>query len=146
MQNLSSFSQISLYGLLSIMGFYCLIVLGWQIMVLKGRAMKNADGSVDSWHEQKTYYGMAFADIFLSCPVNIIGIILVFITPRWGFYLLALVSFWWVWANMMSTATSLRFEKPKITLNWFITFPFGALVGLAFIIWTVVHFDMIYLY
>ncbi|MBE9505107.1 MAG: hypothetical protein IME96_13135 [Proteobacteria bacterium] len=107
--------------------------------------MKNTDGSFDSWHEQKIHYGIAFADVFLSCPVNIAGIILVFIAPRWGFYLLALVSFWWIWANMMTMATSLRFEKPKMTLNWFITFPFGTFVGLAYIIWTVVHFDAVYL-
>ena len=145
MQHLSIFSQIFLYVLLGIMGLYCLLVFGWQVMVLKGKAMKNADGSFDSWHEQKTHYGIAVADIFLSCPINILGIILVFITPRWGFYLLALVSFWWVWANIMSTASSLRFEKPKMTLNWFFLFPFGIFVGLAYIVWTVVHFDAIYI-
>lgn len=144
MQNLSTYSQISLYVLLGIMGLYSLMVFGWQIMVLKGKAMKNADGSFDNWHVQKTHYGIAFADVFLSCPANIAGIILVFIAPRWGFYLLALVSFWWVWANMMTTATSVRFEKPKVTLNWFFIFPFGILVGLAYIVWTVVHFDTIY--
>ncbi|KPK13396.1 MAG: hypothetical protein AMJ56_01955 [Anaerolineae bacterium SG8_19] len=68
-----------------------------------------------------------------------------FVSPRWGHYLLAWVSFWFVWANIMTTATSLRFEKPKITLIWFIVFPFGTLVGLAYFAWTVVHFDTIYL-
>jgi len=145
MQDLSILSQISLYALLGIMGLYCLMVFGWQMMVLKGKALKNADGSFDCWHKQKSHYGIAFADIILACPVNIVGIVLVFITPRWGYYLLALVSFWWVWANIMTTATSLRFEKPMMTLSWFITFPFGALVGLAYILWTVVHFDAIYL-
>jgi len=145
MQNLSIVSQFSLYTLLGIMGFYSLLIFGWQIMVLKGKAMKNTDGSVDSWHEQKAYYGIAFADVFLACPVNIVAIILVFITPRWGYYLLALVSFWWVWANLMTTVNSLRFEKPKITFSWFFTFPFEILVGLAYIIWTVVHFDTIYM-
>lgn len=145
MQDLSTLSQISLYVLLVIMGLYCFIVFGWQIMVLKGKAMKNSDGSFDDWHQQKTHYGIAFADVFLSCPVNFAGIILVFIAPRWGYYLLALGSFWWVWANTITTATSLRFEKPKKTVNWIITFPFGIFVGLAYIIWTVVHFDVIYL-
>jgi len=144
MQELSLISQVSLYGLMGIMGLICPIVWGWQIMILKGKAMKNPDGSFDSWHEQKTHYGIALADIFLACPVNIAGIVLVFVSPRWGFYLLALVSFWWIWANTMTTTTSLRFEKPKITLNWFITYPFGILVGLAYIMWTVVHFDTIY--
>lgn len=144
MQDLSLISKVSLYLLLGIMGLICLIIWGWQIRVLKGRAMKNADGSFDSWHEQKTFYGIAFADIFIACPANIVGIFLVFISPRWGYYLLALVSFWWVWANIMTTSTSLRFENPKITLNWIIAFPFGFLVGLAYIVWTVVHFDTIY--
>jgi len=143
-QELSFLSQVSLYLLLVIMGIICLIIWDWQIRVLKGKAMKNADGSFDNWHEQKTYYGIAFADIYLACPANIVGIVLVFVSPRWGYYLLALVSFWWIWANIMTTATSLRFEKPKITLNWIIAFPFGILVGLAYIVWTIVHFEIIY--
>jgi len=144
MQELSLISQVSLYVLLGIMGLICLILWGWQIRVLKGKAMKNPDGSFDNWHEQKTHYGIAFADIFLACPVNIAGIVLVFVSPRWGYYLLALVSFWWVWANTMTTTTSLRFGKSKITLNWIIGFPFGILVGLAYIVWTIAHFDTIY--
>ena len=144
MQELSLISQVSLYVLLGIMGLICPIVWGWQIMVLRGKPMKNPDGSFDNWHKQKTHYGIALADVFLACPVNIAGIVLVFVSPRWGFYLLALVSFWWVWANTMTTATSLRFEKPKITLNWIFTYPFGILVGLVYIVWTIVHFDTIF--
>jgi hypothetical protein len=145
MQELTLFSQISLYVLLALIGLLALIVWGWQIMVLQGKTMKNPDGSTDDWHKQKTHYGIAFADIFLACPASIAGIILVFASPRWGFYLLAWVSFWFVWANIMTTVTSLRFEKPRITLSWFIVFPFGALVGLAYIAWTFIHFDTIYL-
>ncbi|MGB3714829.1 MAG: hypothetical protein WA996_10405 [Candidatus Promineifilaceae bacterium] len=145
MQELAPISQVILYVLLALIGLIALIVFGWQIQVLRGRAMKNTDGSTDSWHEQKIFYGIAIADIFLACPLSIAGIVLVFVTPRWGYYLLALVSFWLVWANVMTTATSLRFEKPKITLNWFIVFPFGILVGLAYILWTLVHFDDLYL-
>ncbi len=92
----------------------------------------------------KTHYGIAFADAFLVCPISIAGIILVLIGSRWGYYLLALVSFWLVWANVMTTSTSLRFEKPQINLNWLIVFPFGSLVGLAYIIWTIIHFDSIF--
>jgi len=145
MQELSLLSHISLYLLLALIGLMALVVGGWQVMVLKGQAMKNSDGSSDDWHEQKTHYGIAYADVFLACPASIIGVVLVFVSPRWGHYLLALVSFWFVWANIMTTATSLRFEKPRITLNWFIVFPFGALVGLAYIVWTLLHFDTIYL-
>ena len=28
--------------------------------------MKGPDGSLDDWHEQKTHYGIAVADIFFS--------------------------------------------------------------------------------
>ena len=144
MQELSIYSQVNLYVLLVLIGLYVLLIGGWQIKVLRGEAMENPDGSTDDWHKQKTHYGIAVADLFLACPIGIVGIILVFITPRWGHYLLALVSFWFVWANIMTTATSLRFEKPKLTLNWWITFPTGILVGLAYILWTIVHFDTIY--
>jgi hypothetical protein len=132
MAELSLLSQISLYVLMALIGLYTLLVEGWQIMILKGKAMKNADGSSDDWHRQKTHYGIAIADVFLTGPASIAGIVLVF------------VSFWFVWANIMTTATSQRFEKPKINLNWFMTTPFGILVGLAYIAWTVAHFDTIY--
>lgn len=144
MHNLLPLSQVILYVLLALMGFVSIIIWWWQIMVMKGKPMKNPDGSVDDWHEQKLFYGIAIADIFLACPATIAGIIMVFVSPRWGYYILALVSFWFVWANIMTTVTSLRFENPKITFNWFIVFPFGSLIGLAYIIWTFIHFDIIY--
>ena len=144
MQELSLVSQISLYVLMAFIGVYALLVGGFQAMVLKGKAMKNPDGSSDNWHEQKTHYGIAFADLVLACPVSIAGIVLVFVAPRWGYYLLALVSFWFIWANTMTTATSLRFEKPNINLNWLLVFPSGILIGLTYIIWTLIHFDIIY--
>ena len=142
--DLSLPSQVLLYILLVLMGVYTLLVWGWQVNVLRGKAMKNPDGSSDSWHEQKTHYGIAFADVFMACPLSILGIVLVFFSPRWGYYLLALASFWWVWANVMTTSTSLRFERPRITPAWFIVFPSGILVGLAYIAWTIVNFDVIY--
>ena len=146
MPELSLLSLISLYVLLALIGLLALVVWGWQIMVMRGKAMKNPDGSSDNWHEQKILYGIAFADAYLACPVSLAGIVLVFVSARWGFYLLTMVSFWFVWANIMTTITSLRFEKPKITLNWFIAFPFGIIVGLAYIAWSIFHFDAIYLY
>jgi len=144
MQELSLLSQISLYVLLAFIGLFTVLILVWQVQVLKGKAMKNPDGSLDDWHEQKTHYGIAFADLFLFCPFSISGIVLVFLRPQWGYYLLALVSFLLVWGNMMTTATSLRFENPTLNLQWFFTFPLGALVGLAYLVWTVVHFDIIF--
>lgn len=145
MQELSLLSQLSSYVLLVLIGLIALIVLAWQINVLKGKTMRNPDGSADDWHEQKLFYGVALADIVWACPTAIVGIILVFLNPRWGYYLLSLVSFWFVWANTMTTATSLRFENPKITLSWFIVFPFGILVGLAYIAWTILHFETVFL-
>ena len=145
MQELSLLSKITLYILLGLMAPFALIVLGEQIKILRGGRFNNPDGSADDWHEQKMHYGVAFADAFLACPASIMGIILVFLSPRWGYYILALASFWWVWGNVMTTATSLRFHNPRISLMWFITFPFGALVGLAYIVWTIIHFDTIYL-
>ena len=45
MHELSLVSKISLYLMLCIMGLICLAVWIWQFRVLKGRAMKNPDGS-----------------------------------------------------------------------------------------------------
>ena len=106
--------------------------------------MQNPDGTSDDYHEQKTHYGIAFADVFLACPACFVAIVLVFISPRWGFYLLAMVAFWFVWANLMTTATSLKFENPKLTLNWWIAFPTGIFVGLAISCGPIIHFDTIY--
>jgi hypothetical protein len=142
---LSFASSLSLYVLLALIAILTLILWDWQIMVLRGRSMSNPDGSSDDWHEQKMFYGIAVADVFLACPAGVAGIALVFVNPRWGFYVLSMVSFWFVWANIMTTVTSLRFEKPKITLVWFIAFPFGILVGLSFIAWTLFHFEKIFI-
>lgn len=144
MQDITLLSQIILYVLLALIGLFILLIAFWQYKVLKGEAMTAPDGSSDDWHEQKTHYGIAVADLFLACPAGLIGIVLVFVSPRWGFYLLALVSFWFLWANIMGTATSLRFENPKLTFSWWIVFPTGSIVGLLYILWTVVHFEAIY--
>jgi hypothetical protein len=144
MPELSMVSRVSLYVLVASIGILALIIWSVQVGVLNGRAFKNPDGSVDDWHEQKLFYGISFADVFVACPASVAGIILVLVAPRWGCYVLALVSFWLVWTNIMTTASSLRFEQPRITLMWFIVFPLGALVGLAYIAWTIVHFDIIY--
>ncbi|MBI4672559.1 MAG: hypothetical protein HY741_12950 [Chloroflexi bacterium] len=63
----------------------------------------------------------------------------------WGLILIALASFWWVWANVMTTATSVRFYNPRLNfVMWFIGYPFGIFVGLAYIVWTVIHLYAIY--
>lgn len=144
MPELSITSSVIFYILLVIMGILTLVIWVWQIMVLKGRAMNNPDGTFDCWREQKLFYGIAVADIFFACPANVIGIVLVFTAPRWGCFTLAIMSCWWIWTNTMTTATSLRFENPKITLNWLLVFPFGALLGLAYLAWSIIHFDAIF--
>ncbi len=144
MQDLSLASQVSLYALVALIGLFALLLLAWQIRVLRGEAMRNPDGSVDDWHQQKTHFGLAFTDVFLACPASLAGIVLVFIAPRWGHYLLAMVGFWFVYGNTATTVTSLRFEKPRITLTWLLVFPFGALLGLAYLAWAVAHFDVVF--
>ena len=137
-------SKVILYIVVILFGLICIPLLRWQIKVLRGKPMKNPDGSVDDWHKQKLFYGIALADITIAIPVTFIGIALIFVGWRIGYYLTGLASFWFLWANIMTTATSLRFEKPKISFSWFIVFPFGALVALAYIILTLVHFDAIF--
>ena len=78
-------------------------------------------------------------------PCNVVaGIILILLNFDLGFYILAFPSFWFIWANIMTTSTSLRFEKPKITISWFIVYPFGSIVGIAYFIWSLVYFNLIY--
>ena len=105
--------------------------------------MQNPDGTADDYHEQNTLYGIAFADVFLACPASFVAIALVFFSPRWGFFLLGMVAFWYVWANIMGTVTSLKFGNPTLTLSWLIVYPTGIFVGLATILWIVIHFDTI---
>jgi hypothetical protein len=143
MVELSFISQISLYVIVGLIGLLAIVLFIWQIGVLRGRELPNPDGTVDSYREQKTLYGVAVADIFISCPASLLACVLMFVSPRWGHYLLAIVSFWFIWVNTATTVTSLRFARPKVTLMWFIVFPFGILVGLAYLVWAVLNFDSI---
>jgi len=137
-------SRITLYALLSTIAVFTLLVLWAQVGCIRGKSFENPDGTKDDWHEQKIFYGIAWADILVACPVSFAALIMVFAAPRYGFYTMGLVSFWFVWANVMTTVTSLRFEKPRITLPWIAVFPLGTVIGLAFISWTLAHFDTIY--
>jgi len=137
-------SRIILYLLLAVIAVLTLIILWAQIGVARGKPFENPDGTKDDWREQKIFYGIAWADIFVACPVSGAALIMIFAAPRWGFYMMGLVSFWFVWTNVMTTVTSLRFEKPRITLPWIAVFPLGTVIGLAFISWTLAHFDTIY--
>lgn len=141
---LSNGSLIVMYFLLTLVAVFVLLILWAQVRCIRGMPFKNPDGTTDDWKEQKVFYGIAWADVAVACPAALVGLVLIFTAPRWGFYILALVSFWFLWANVMTTVTSLRFEKPKITLQWLIVFPLGALVGLGYIVWTFCHFEAIY--
>jgi TRAP-type C4-dicarboxylate transport system permease small subunit len=87
---ISLISKIVLYIIIIIFAFLAAIVCGWQIMVLRGKSMKNPDGSVDDWHEQKLFYGIALADITVAIPVTFVGIVLIFVGWRIGYYLTGL--------------------------------------------------------
>jgi hypothetical protein len=141
---LSVESRIVLYVILAAIAVFTLIVLWAQIGVIRGKPFDNPDGTKDDWREQKIIYGMSWADIFVACPVSFAALVMIFTAPRWGFYAMGMVSFWFVWTNVVTTVTSLRFENPRITLQWLIVFPLGAVIGLTFIIWTLAHFETIY--
>ncbi|MFC1893229.1 hypothetical protein ACFLYR_04225 [Chloroflexota bacterium] len=141
---ISLIGQVILYIVIVLFGLLAIIVFGWQIMVLRGKSMKNPDRSVDDWHVQKLFYGIALADITVAIPWTLVGIVFIFIGWRIGYYLTGLASFWFLWTNIMTTATSLRFEKPSISFSWFIVFPFGAIVALAYIIWSLIYFQEIF--
>ncbi|WP_135606197.1 hypothetical protein [Methanococcoides sp. NM1] len=144
MQELELLSRVTLYVLLLLFGSITLILWWFQINVYKGKAMDNPDGSSDDWHEQKILFGMSFADIVIICPATFVGIALILIDSHWGFYILGLLSFWHVWVNTAFTVTSLRFEKPEMTFMWFMAYPFGILLGLLYLVWLFVHFEMVF--
>ena len=142
--DLSNLSVVFLYVLLAIVSLFTAIVLVAQIGCLRGRPFANPDGTKDDWREQRLFYGVAWADILIACPLSFSSVVLVFLDPQWGFFLLGMVSFWFIWANVMTTATSLRFEQPKITLHWIVVFPLGGLIGLSVLAWIFVHFGLIF--
>ena len=55
-----------------------------------------------------------------------------------------MIGFWFVYANILTTATSLKFEKPRFTFMWFIVYPMGILVGVAVLAWAGVHSRPVY--
>jgi len=141
---LSLSSRIILFTLLVLIALITCIVYWAQIGCVRGKPFENPDGTKDDWREQKVFYGIAWADILLACPMSVSALVLIFLAPQWGFFLMGMVSFWFLWANVMTTITSLRFEKPEITFQWFVVFPFGAVVGLSFLAWMVAHFDLVF--
>jgi len=145
-QGISKSSRITLYVFLFLMAFYVILVSVFQIQVLQGKHMENPDGSADDWHEQKTHFGIAYADLVITLPMTVVGIASIFANrTALGHYLMSMIGFWFFYCNTMTTSTSLRFENPRIDFEWFIVFPSGAILGLAYIVWVLVHFDQIFL-
>jgi hypothetical protein len=144
MSQLSAISVLTLYFLTGLFGLYFLLLWWWEIKVLQGRAMKNPDGSSDDWREQKIHYGMALADVVLACPLALVGTVLVFLGSRWGVLIMALEAYFFVWVNLVTTATSLRFMRPKLDFTWIMVFPFGSILGLVYLIWVVIHFRVVF--
>ena len=142
--DISLAGKIILWADLILFGFLCLVVWVWQWKVLRGGSMPNPDGSVDDWHEQRLFYGVAVADLLLAVPVALVGIALIIADQPVGYYLTGLASFWFLWTNVTTTVTSLRFEHPRITISWLVVFPFGAVVGLVYIIWSLVYFEEVF--
>jgi hypothetical protein len=144
MSQLSTISVLTLYVLTGLFGLYFLLLLWWQVKVLQGRAMKNPDGSSDDWREQKTHYGIALADVVLACPLALVGTVLVFVGSRWGVLIMALEAYFFIWVNLVTTATSLRFMRPKLNFTWMMVFPFGSILGLVYLVWIALHFRVVF--
>lgn len=142
--DLPGISRIILYVLLVLVSLVTVIVLFAQIGCVREKPFENPDGTRDDWREQELFFGIAWADIIVACPLSFAGVALVFLAPRWGFFLMGMVSFWFVWANVMTTVTSLRFAEPRITLQWFVVFPMGTLIGLSLLVWVFLHFRLVF--
>jgi hypothetical protein len=142
--DISLWSKLILYLDVGLMGVIALLLLRWQVSVLQGRAMNNPDGTADDWHTQKILYGMALADILLAIPLTLAGVALVFLGVKIGFYIMGMVSFWFLWINLATTLTSVRFERPRFTFSWFLVFPLGAILGLVYILWSLAHFTAVF--
>jgi hypothetical protein len=87
---------------------------------------------------------MALADILLAIPLTLAGVALVFLGVKIGFYIMGMVSFWFLWINLATTLTSVRFERPRFTFSWFLVFPLGAILGLVYILWSLAHFTAVF--
>ena len=142
MLELPMISAIALYVLIALIGALTSVILWFQINVFGGKRMPNPDGSADDWHEQEIFYGIAIADILLACPLGFVVGVLALAGSPWMLPVLAAHGFYFLWANTVTTVTSLRFHAPEFTLTWFIVFPLGALAGAATLIWCAIHFSM----
>jgi hypothetical protein len=131
LEALSVGSRVLLYVLMTLIGFLAVLVAWAQFRIIRGHPFQNPDGSSD-------------ADLTVACPLAFVGLALVFVNLKLGLVALFGVSVWMLWANVMTTVTSLRFERPKITASWLIVFPFGSVVGMAYLTWFLLHFERVF--
>ena len=139
LSEISLVSKVVLFVLLGLMGLFSVVLLWAQIRCIRGIPFQNPDGTADDWREQKIFYGIAWADILVACPTSFGALVAVFVAPRLGLILLGMAGILFLWSNVMTTVTSLRFERPKVTPEWIVVFPTGGVVGLAIIVWILTH-------
>lgn len=137
-------SIIALWTIIAPFTLTMIFAWWWQFQVFRGKEMKSSDGSMDSWHVEKLYYGIPVADITLGIPVSLLGTILIALGLQSGFVIWAMIAFWVVWINLATTLTSLRFEDVRFTASWIMEFPFFILLGLAYLVWFVVNYDAVF--
>lgn len=142
--DLSVVSQSILYFCIAFYGLFIPLELFVQIKMLKGQKVPKPDGSFDQIETYPEFFAYAIGNLFLLLPVMIASIILVLLSHRMGFYLMALVSFWMVFNYFCRTAVSFKVYTPKPSLKWIFVFPWYAIIGLIYIVWSVVHFGIIY--
>jgi hypothetical protein len=117
----------------------------YQLMIFRGKSYKNPDGSMDGWEHQRLCYGTALGDIIYSIPLTLTASVFIFTGWRIGYYLMGLAASWCVYINIVTTSTSIRFEKPKESLLlWFFTYPFCAFLGAAYIAWSLYYFPVLF--
>lgn len=139
-------SRWILQVILIVMACYILAIEVWQFQVFRGKHLINPDGSADDWHEQKLHYGIALADLFLIFPVTVLAICLYFCQQvALAHYFFSLIASWLVYCNIFTTVTSLKFQSPvNMDWDWFISFPFGVVLGSIYLAWVLTHFEAIF--
>jgi hypothetical protein len=124
--------------------FLVLRILYLQTKVVRGQKVSKPDGSCDDPEREPDFFAHAIADIIVICPAVLASVVLVCLGHRMGYYLLAIVSFSSVHIYLAQTATSVKFYKPTFNLAWLFVFPLNAVVGLIYVVWSVINFDMVF--
>ncbi|MBT3224302.1 MAG: hypothetical protein HN348_34985 [Proteobacteria bacterium] len=51
---------------------------------------------------------------------------------------------WFVWVNIATTVSIIKFHKPKANFEWLFSYPGLVALGLAFLVWEFVHWNTIF--